>query len=77
MSITGIIKNTTLFGPAFELRRTISGKIGSASIVIHDEVLNRGNSPAPHMMLYHCNFGWPLVDEGTDITLEREMEAPF
>jgi hypothetical protein len=67
MSITGIIKSTTIFGPSFELRRTISGTIGKAAIIIHDEVLNRGNTPAPHMILYHCNFGWPLVDEGTDL----------
>ena len=22
-------------------------------------------APTPHMYLYHANFGWPLVDEGT------------
>jgi Domain of unknown function (DUF4432) len=77
MSITGIIKNTTIFGPAFELRRIISGKIGSASIIIHDEVLNRGNSPAPHMMLYHCNFGWPLVEEGTDLLWKGKWKPRF
>jgi len=71
MSITGVINSTTIFGPSFELRRTISGKIGSASITIHDEVFNRGNTPAPHMILYHCNFGWPLVDEGTEILLKE------
>jgi hypothetical protein len=49
------------------LRRTISGTIGQPAIRIHDEVCNRGNSPAPHMILYHCNFGWPLADEGADI----------
>lgn len=67
MSITGIIKQTQIFGPSLELRRTISGTIGMASIRIHDEVLNRSNTPAPHMLLYHCNFGWPLADEGADI----------
>ncbi len=67
MSITGTIKETQLFGPSLELKRTISGKIGEASIHIHDEVINRANTAAPHMILYHCNFGWPLVDEGTEI----------
>jgi hypothetical protein len=59
------------------LRRTISGKIGRASVVIHDEVLNRGNTPAPHMILYHCNFGWPLVDEGTDILWNGRWKPRF
>ncbi|MEJ7736337.1 MAG: aldose 1-epimerase family protein [Chitinophagaceae bacterium] len=67
MSITGTMKQSRVLGPLLELKRTISGKLGHAWIHIHDEVINRGNTPAPHMMLYHCNFGWPLVDEGTDL----------
>ncbi|HET9487173.1 MAG TPA: aldose 1-epimerase family protein [Chryseosolibacter sp.] len=67
MSITGLIRETRLFGPSFELKRTISGKLGESFIRIHDEVVNVANTPKPHMLLYHCNFGWPLVDEGTDI----------
>jgi galactose mutarotase-like enzyme len=67
MSITGIIKQTQIFGPSFELRRTLSGTLGKSSIRIHDEVVNRGNVPTPHMLLYHFNFGWPLIDEGTEI----------
>jgi hypothetical protein len=67
MSITGSIKQFRIFGPNLELRRTISGTLGVAAIRIHDEVINRGNTEAPHMLLYHCNFGWPLADEGTTI----------
>ena len=67
MSITGRIKETKIFGPSLELKRTISGTIGKASIRIHDEVVNSGNTPTPHMLLYHFNFGWPLVNEGTNL----------
>jgi hypothetical protein len=67
MSITGKMKETQALGPNLELKRTISATIGSPTIRIHDEVTNHGNMPAPHMLLYHFNFGWPLVDEGTDI----------
>ena len=67
MSITAKIRQTTVFGPHLELRRTISSTLGQSNITIHDEVTNRGNTPVSHMMLYHCNFGWPLIDEGTDI----------
>lgn len=74
MSITGRIKETQALGPNLELRRTISATIGSASIRIHDEVTNRGNMPAPHMLLYHFNFGWPLVDEGTDILWQGKWQ---
>jgi len=67
MSVTGVVKESRVFGPNLELRRTISGKLGEPVIRIHDVVTNAGNTPAPHMMLYHCNFGWPLADEGTEI----------
>jgi hypothetical protein len=67
MSITGIIKQTQIFGPSLELKRTISATLGSSTIHLHDEILNRGNETAPHMLLYHCNFGWPLADEGAEI----------
>ena len=67
MSITGRIKETQIFGPSLELKRTISGTLGQPVIRISDEVINRGNQPAPHMLLYHCNLGWPLVDEGAQI----------
>lgn len=75
MSITGIIKQTRIFGPALELRRTISGTLGEATIRIHDEVLNRGNTAAPHMLLYHFNFGWPLVDEGTELIWQGKWQS--
>jgi len=75
MSITGRIRETKLFGPNLELKRTISGRLGKASIRIHDEVINRGNTVTPHMLLYHCNFGWPMVDEGTEILWKGEWKS--
>lgn len=75
MSITGRIKETRVFGPSLELRRTISGTLGQPTLRIHDEVINRANTPAPHMLLYHFNFGWPLVDEGTDILWQGSWQT--
>ena len=65
MSITARIRQTQVFGPSLELRRTISGTLGQPLIRISDEVYNAGNTEQPHMLLYHFNFGWPLVDEDT------------
>ncbi|PIQ20837.1 MAG: DUF4432 domain-containing protein, partial [Cytophagales bacterium CG18_big_fil_WC_8_21_14_2_50_42_9] len=54
MSITGRMKQTQVLGPNLEMKRTISATLGQAVIQIQDEVINRGNTPAPHMLLYHC-----------------------
>lgn len=74
MSITGLMKETQALGPNLELKRKISASLGESSIRIHDEVLNRGNTPVPHMLLYHFNFGWPLVDDGADIIWQGDWK---
>ena len=76
MHMKGRVKESRVFGPSFELERTISGRLGEAIIRIHDEVVNVANTPSPHMLLYHCNFGWPLADEGADILWDGSWETP-
>ena len=75
MSITGTMKESSVFGPNLELRRIISSTLGQANIKINDEVTNKGNTPAPHMILYHCNFGYPMVDEGVDIVYKGRCKS--
>ena len=74
MSITGIMRESQALGTRMELRRTISAILGKSIIRIQDEVVNKGNTDAPHMLLYHCNFGWPLVDEGTKIVWDGKWK---
>ncbi|UCG58855.1 MAG: DUF4432 family protein, partial [Phycisphaerales bacterium] len=75
MSITAVMKESCVFGPSLRLRRTISSPLGEPTIQIHDVVTNVGNTVTPHMLLYHCNFGWPLVDEGTDIVWKGQCKS--
>ena len=72
--IVAKVRETTTFGPSLEMHRSISGTIGSPEIRIKDTVTNRGNAPAPHMILYHINCGWPLIDEGTRIIWQGEKK---
>jgi hypothetical protein len=75
MSITAVVNESCVFGPNLELRRTIASTLGEPVIRIHDVVTNVGNARTPHMMLYHCNFGWPLVDEGTRIVWKGDWKS--
>jgi len=75
MSITGIIRQSQALGSRLELRRTISATLGKSVIRIHDQVINKGNTDAAHMLLYHCNLGWPLVDEGSKIVWNGPWKA--
>ena len=69
MSISMTIRDTRMFGPNIEVRRTIAATLGERSIQLTDEVTNRGDEPCSHGMLYHLNFGYPLLDEGARLIM--------
>ena len=75
MRITGVIRQGNPLGQILELKRTIRAVLGESKIYIDDEVLNRSNFPVPHMLLYHFNFGWPLVDAGADLLWDGKWYA--
>lgn len=60
----GEVRQAAVFGEHLRLRRRIEADLGSNSIRLTDTVTNNGFDPTPHMLLYHINLGWPLVDEG-------------
>jgi hypothetical protein len=41
--------------------------VGESRLRIHDEVENVGFDRTPHMLLYHVNAGFPVVDEGAEV----------
>jgi hypothetical protein len=49
------------------LRRRIESELGGRTIRIADEVENMAGTPAPLLLLYHVNAGFPLVDPEAEI----------
>jgi len=72
IEITGTIANYVLFGEKLEIKRTITSPVGENSINIKDTIVNHGDAATPHMMLYHINFGYPLLDEDARIGVNSE-----
>ena len=64
MEIGLVVRDTRVFGPVLEVRRTLRCTLGRPEIVIEDEVTNCSDTPSPHHWLYHCNLGYPLLDQG-------------
>ncbi|UUO04369.1 aldose 1-epimerase family protein [Blastopirellula sp. J2-11] len=64
MRLTAIIRDTKLFGPLLEVRRTWRFQLGLPIVHLEDVVTNVGDETTPHGLLYHINFGYPLLDEG-------------
>lgn len=83
MTVRGQMEETRIFGTHLRLQRTITSHLGQNVIGIHDVVENLGFESAPLMLLYHFNFGFPLLDETTHINfpsgrwVPREPELPL
>ncbi|MDZ7333280.1 MAG: aldose 1-epimerase family protein [candidate division KSB1 bacterium] len=83
MIISGVIEETRIFGEYLRLTRQIRSRLGENSIAIHDQIENLGFEPSPLMVLYHFNFGFPLMSEETKIVfpsrkvVPREPETPL
>jgi len=60
----GKVRESMVFGPNFILERKIWAKLGENKLWLRDVVRNEDAVPRDHMMLYHCNLGFPLVDVG-------------
>ena len=70
LEITGEVRQVKFMGENLLLRRKIKTKLGSNSIRIEDCITNEGHESSPHMILYHCNFGFPMVSENSEIKLK-------
>lgn len=84
----GRMRQATTFGENLQLTRRVGARLGEATILIDDVVENLGYRRTPHQILYHFNFGFPLLSPATRLlapatatrpitSLGIEMEEPW
>jgi len=69
-------RQTGVFAENLRLDRRITAPIGGARLTIEDTVTNDAETAAGIMVLYHVNFGWPLVDDGAILDIPNARVAP-
>lgn len=70
------------FGENIRLDRMISSVVGTSTLVIQDTITNDGFLPTSMLMLYHCNFGYPLLAPNAKLYMDeiptpRDQQAEF
>lgn len=76
LEITGQMRQARLFGENLLLRRMIKTRLGSRTIHVIDNVTNEGYTTQPHMIMYHCNLGFPLINDHAEIRMDAERTTP-
>ncbi len=74
--ISGKVREARMFGENLVLTREISCDTDGTGFKISDTVENRGFDISPFMLLYHMNFGFPLLNEGDRLLLPSRKATP-
>ena len=65
------------YGPKLELATEISTEPGTETFRIDDRVTNHGAFEQEYQVIYHCNYGPPLLGQGSRVLAAAKRIAPF
>lgn len=67
LEIEGDMHDSVIFGERLSLHRVIKCNYKEHKITLHDKITNEGSRRARHMILYHCNIGYPLLSPVSEV----------
>lgn len=74
--IEGDVREARIFRENLLCHRRIEATAGGKSMTVLDTVSNEGFQRMPHMMLYHINLGFPVVDDGARLKAPSRAVTP-
>jgi hypothetical protein len=77
LRVRGKMRQASIFGENILLTREIVSRAASATITVTDTIENQGSSDYEYMLLYHCNFGFPLVSADSRVTTNHTKASFF
>ena len=76
ITVTGAVDEARLFGNKLRLTSTVTTRVGQPGMTISDTITNVSAEPSELELLYHINFGVPLLDPGSKVVLPVAKVAP-
>ncbi len=76
LSLSGCMRQTSVFGENLILRRKITSWLGKSEILLEDTIVNDSFQESPFMILYHINIGFPLLSPNCKFISVSEKIAP-
>lgn len=76
ITVTGVVEETRFHFLKLRMTTTVKTKAGEMGFRIRDEIENLSGSPAEMQMLYHVNFGEPLLDGGSRFVAPLKTVVP-
>jgi hypothetical protein len=74
--LRGEIRESQVFGENLVIKRALRLHTEKDALVIEDTVENQGFVRSPLMLVYHINFGYPMLDEGARVYSSAKQVTP-
>lgn len=75
--VTGTVHESLFYGPKLKLETVLTTDPGSDSFRIIDKVTNLGAFDQEFQLIYHANYGAPLLEEGAKVHVAARQVAPM
>ena len=75
--VRGIVHERQFYGPKLRLAAEISSEPGSSEFRIDDAITNLGAFDQEFQMIYHANYGRPLLDSGSQVVTAAKKVVPM
>lgn len=75
ITVSGVLRETALFGAALEVKRTIQIPVFGTDITVSDVLTNLTHRDEEYALLYHCNFGYPLLSDEAHVELPEDRKT--
>jgi hypothetical protein len=75
--VKGLIKENTFKFSALETWTELTVVPGGKSVKIHDELTNNSDYDRNYQIIYHSNFGQPILEEGAQFVAPVKEISPF
>jgi hypothetical protein len=75
--LRGVVNDFSTFGAQLQLTSEISTVIGKPEVVFDDTIANLSDAPQDMMLLYHTNFGTPLLGAGAEFIAPVKKVQPI
>lgn len=76
LQVEALIEHTSLFGANLQFHRTVTLFVNDNKLLLQDTLVNAGTKPEDYCILYHVNFGYPMLDEGVEIVADVNSVTP-
>lgn len=74
--LSGLVDETRFLFQKLRLKSTYKTKVGQSGLTVVDEVTNLSGNPAELQLLYHINFGAPILDPGAKVLAPIKAIVP-